>query len=147
MISVWRSSILIVGLVVVVVGTAALWVFFLNDRHWLLTVAAASAGIVVVGALAIGIPASMWHHWSYAIGDTSLEVSHGVFFREHGVIPWSRVQHVDVKHGPLDRRFGLAQLKVHTASAASDAELPGLDKNEAERLRLEILDRYRSAQS
>jgi uncharacterized protein len=145
-VSVWRCSILIWGGIGLLLVLVALWFFLLRDRCWMLTAATAAVGVVIVAALAAVAPEAMWRHWSYEIGDQSLELSHGVLFREHGIIPWSRVQHVDVKHGPLDRRFGLAQLKVHTASAASDAELPGLDKDEAERLRLDILERYRSAQ-
>lgn len=146
MIAVWRSSILFWGGVALLVGLPILWFLLFRERSWMLTAAAGIAGSVIVAALAAAIPDAMWRHWSYEIGDESLELSHGVLFREHGIIPWSRVQHVDVKHGPLDRRFGLAQLKVHTASAASDAELPGLDKDDAERLRVDILERYRAAQ-
>ena len=87
----------------------------------------------------------MWAHWSYEIADEALELSHGVWFQEHSVVPWSRVQHVDISHGPLDRRYGLAQLKIHTASAKTDAKLPGIDAADAERMRLDILDRYRRA--
>lgn len=145
-VSVWRLSIGLSGAAALAVVIPPLWFFLLRDSSWVFTAAVAGIGLVVVGVLAATIPDAMWRHWSFEVGEKSLELSHGVLFREHGIIPWSRVQHVDVKHGPLDRRFGLAQLKVHTASAASDAELPGLDKDEAERLRLEILDRYRAAQ-
>jgi membrane protein YdbS with pleckstrin-like domain len=50
-------------------------------------------------------------------------------------VPYGRMQFVDVTAGPLDRRFGLASVQLHTASAATDARIPGLVPDEAARLR------------
>lgn len=58
-----------------------------------------------------------------------------LWFRETRV-PASRVQHVDIKHGPLERRFKLATLVVHTAAAQlSGITVRGLDEADAQRLR------------
>ncbi len=58
-----------------------------------------------------------------------------LWFRETRV-PASRVQHVDIKHGPLERRFKLATLVVHTAAAQlSGITVRGLDQADAQRLR------------
>ncbi len=51
------------------------------------------------------------------------------------VVPFSRLQFVDTRQGPLDRLFRLAELVVHTAALGTSARLPGLDVDEAERLR------------
>jgi membrane protein YdbS with pleckstrin-like domain len=45
------------------------------------------------------------------------------------------MQFIEVTAGPLERAFGLATVKMHTAAAASDARIPGLDLAEAQRLR------------
>jgi len=51
-------------------------------------------------------------------------------------VPASRVQHVDLKHGPLERRFRLATLVVHTAAVhLSGITVRGLDEGDAQRLR------------
>ena len=51
-------------------------------------------------------------------------------------VPASRVQHVDLKHGPLERRFRLATLVVHTAAVhLSGITVRGLDEADAQRLR------------
>jgi membrane protein YdbS with pleckstrin-like domain len=58
-----------------------------------------------------------------------------VFFRETRV-PASRVQHLDLKHGPLERRWKLATLIIHTAgSKMSAVSVSGLDQDDAEHLR------------
>jgi len=64
-----------------------------------------------------------------------LTIASGIMFRSVHTIPYGRVQSVKIDEGPVDRRYGLAQLTVTTASGASTAVLPGLPKEEAERLR------------
>jgi uncharacterized protein len=56
-------------------------------------------------------------------------------FSRLSVIPYGRMQYIDVTAGPLERSLGLATVKMHTAAAASDARIPGLERAEAERLR------------
>ena len=48
-------------------------------------------------------------------------------------IPISRVQHLDLRRGPLERRAGLATLIVHTAGTRLSAvTVNGLDEADAE---------------
>ena len=111
---------------------------------------------VVAPAIAIGIalalatvvaafgwwwPGVTYRHWSYRLGEDAIEVDHGVAFRTHSVIPYFRVQHVDTSQGPIDRRLGLTSLTIHTASAATDATLPGLADQDAISVRSLVLDR------
>lgn len=102
----------------------------------------AAAAIVAVGAVvAVVWTRAAWHRWTYRTGPTGLELRHGVVFRVRSVIPYFRVQHVDVTEGPLERALGLARLVVHTAAATTDAEIPGLGLADAEQLREYVLDR------
>lgn len=76
-----------------------------------------------------------WQSWGYAEREDDLLVTHGVMFRTLVVVPYGRMQFVDVSAGPLDRKFGIAKVQLHTATPATDAEIPGLPPEEAERLR------------
>lgn len=73
--------------------------------------------------------------WGYAERDDDLLVTHGILFRSLVVVPYGRLQFVDVEAGPVDRRFGLATVQLHTASPNTDASIPGLAPEEAARLR------------
>ncbi|MGW6977850.1 PH domain-containing protein [Streptomyces sp. NPDC054932] len=88
-----------------------------------------------------------WRSWRYAERADDLLISRGVLWREETVVPYGRMQLVEVTSGPLERRFGLASVQLHTAAAASDAKIPGLVPAEAERLRdrLTALGEARSA--
>jgi membrane protein YdbS with pleckstrin-like domain len=76
-----------------------------------------------------------WRAWSYAERSDDLLVRRGVLVRRTSVVPYGRMQYVDVTAGPLDRRLGLATVTLHTAAAATDASIPGLLADEAARLR------------
>ena len=67
--------------------------------------------------------------------EDDLLVRRGVLFSRLSVVPYGRMQFVDVTAGPLERSFRLATVKMHTAAAASDARIPGLEREEAARLR------------
>ena len=73
--------------------------------------------------------------WGYLEREDDLLVRRGVLVRRTSVVPYGRMQYVDVTAGPLDRRLGLATVTLHTAAAATDASVPGLLADEAARLR------------
>lgn len=75
------------------------------------------------------------HAIGYAERDDDLLIRKGVLFRSLVVVPYGRMQFVDVQAGPLDRWGGIAKVQLHTASPASDAVIPGLAPEEAARLR------------
>jgi membrane protein YdbS with pleckstrin-like domain len=79
--------------------------------------------------------------WGYAERDEDLLVRHGVMWREIVVVPYGRMQYVDVHAGPIERLFRIAGVQLHTASAASDARIPGLTADEAARLRDRLASR------
>ena len=71
----------------------------------------------------------------YAIRDNDLLIQRGIMFRSTTVVPFGRMQFVDVSSGPVSRLFGLATVELHTASASSDATIPGLPAQDADHLR------------
>jgi uncharacterized protein len=73
--------------------------------------------------------------WGYAERDDDLLVSRGVLIARLSVVPYGRMQFIDVTAGVAERVFGLATVRMHTAAAASDARIPGLEPAEAARLR------------
>jgi membrane protein YdbS with pleckstrin-like domain len=89
-----------------------------------------AAGLVCALFLARRVAA-----WGYAERDDDLMVRRGVLIRRLSVIPYGRMQFIDVTAGPVERSLGLATLRMHTAAAASDARIPGLDRTAAARLR------------
>lgn len=73
--------------------------------------------------------------WGYLEREEDLLVRRGVLISRLSVVPYGRMQLVEVTAGMMERLFGLSTVKLHTAAARSDARIPGLEPAEAARLR------------
>lgn len=73
--------------------------------------------------------------WAYSEREDDLLVTRGFMFRRLVIVPYGRMQLVDVAAGPLERYFGIAKLQLHTAAATTDAVIPGLTPDIAAALR------------
>ena len=88
--------------------------------------------LVLYAFMAFVVPARKYKHWGYAMGADRLRVVRGYMFYRDTVVPFGRIQHIDVDQGPIDRRYGLATLTVHTAgNHNSTVALPGLRNADA----------------
>jgi membrane protein YdbS with pleckstrin-like domain len=122
-----------------------------------------AASVVLLGATAAGSPAAVFisvawllllaamciYVWQYPparhrnlryrIDDVGITIRDGVFWRAWSALPHARIQHTDVSQGPLQRRFGVADLKLYTAgSRYTCIVLPGLEHGAALALRDEL---------
>jgi membrane protein YdbS with pleckstrin-like domain len=102
------------------------------------------AGWLVALALVVVLLAGFWgwllvgrnaRRWGYAERDEDLYITSGALVRRLVVVPYGRMQYVDVQAGPLDRAYGIARVQLHTASPGTSAHIPGLPADEAARLR------------
>ena len=85
--------------------------------------------------LAYRWPAARHRNLRYLVKEDGLRIRRGVFWRKVIWIPITRVQHIDVSQGPVQRKFGLGTLTVHTAGTAGAAiSLAGLEHGIASRL-------------
>ena len=97
--------------------------------------AIAAVAIVVCGAVADVLLQRRVRAWAFCERNEDLLVRRGLMVRRLSLVPYGRMQFVDVSSGPFERAVGLATLRLHTAAATSDARIPGLPRVEAERLR------------
>ncbi len=96
-------------------------------------------GLLVLLALFLLVaylwPAARHRRLRYLVDEGGLRIRRGVFWRMVIWIPITRVQHTDFSQGPVQRRFGLATLTVHTAgTAGASISLEGLEYEIAKRL-------------
>jgi len=73
--------------------------------------------------------------WGYAEQADEFLMTHGVLVRRFLMVPYGRMQLVDVNSNVLQQWFGIATVRLYTAAATTDARLPGITVAEAERLR------------
>ena len=138
----WLLSGLFGGLVLAGIATLVLSAFDgeLGEQRGLVrSLVFAVVGLALLWAVVL--PPLAWRVWRFWIDARLLRVERGVVVREEKVIPISRLQHVDLTRGPIERLFGLSTLVVHTAgSEGATLRLPGLAVDRAAALRDAILE-------
>ncbi|WNB85302.1 PH domain-containing protein [Cellulomonas sp. ATA003] len=113
----------LLGTAVTAVLTGATWVW------------AFPAALALIGVWTAVLVPRQVRAIGYAERADDLLIRKGIVFRSMVVVPYGRMQYVDVQAGPLARAFGIAQVQLHTASPGTDAAIDGLPPEEASRLR------------
>jgi membrane protein YdbS with pleckstrin-like domain len=128
----WKMRCLEAGAVGALVALIAGWAV---AQAGVVPGAVAAGGALVATGIVLWFLRNRFRSWAYQERDEDLVVKRGVAFRRLSVVPYGRMQFVDVTAGPIERLFKLSTIKLHTAAAASDARIPGLEPDEAARLR------------
>ena len=124
---------LLSALIVAVVDDAPAWLRLMLVILWM----PFSAGIAL---LSYRWPPVEYRHTRYRIDGEMIEIESGVFWRTSIAVPRSRVQHLDVTQGPLQRRYGVGVLSIYTAGTEhSQVTLAGLAHDVAQTLRDRLL--------
>ena len=123
--------------------TDALWLAVVLGFAGFVLARALEFGVVaalggIVAGIGLGLASGAYRHrrTQWVLDETGFAVARGRWWRRETRVPATRVQHLDLKHGPLERRWRLATLVVHTAGSKFGAvSLSGLDADDAEALR------------
>ncbi len=92
------------------------------------------------------VPARKYARWGYHVSADRLRIVRGYLFYSDTIVPFGRIQHIDVDQGPLQRPYGLATLQVHTAgNHNSTISLPGLAHADALAMREAIRTHIKQA--
>jgi membrane protein YdbS with pleckstrin-like domain len=81
--------------------------------------------VVVVTLWTLAILPRQARAYGYQLREDDLVFRRGILWQRMVAVPYGRMQLVDITHGPLDRGFGIAQLKLVTAAAATGVTIPG----------------------
>ncbi|MFG6503422.1 PH domain-containing protein [Microbacterium sp. P05] len=120
------------GSVAVLVLAAALVLQIWLDQTWVWI----PAGIILALCVwSLAITPRQARSYGYQLRRDDLVFRRGILWQRMVAVPYGRMQLVDITHGPLDRGFGIAQLKLVTAAASTGVTIPGLKQAAAESLR------------
>jgi membrane protein YdbS with pleckstrin-like domain len=120
------------GIAVVIVVAALLFLTLFLQQTW----AWIPGGIFLVILLwMLAIVPRQARSYGYQLREDDLVFRRGILWQRLVAVPYGRMQLVDITHGPLDRGFGIAQLKLVTAAASTGVVIPGLPQETAENLR------------
>ncbi|GIN63506.1 UPF0699 transmembrane protein YdbS [Robertmurraya siralis] len=133
---VWRitGAIYSIFMLLLCGGTTGLTLIF-DWPIWIIAIAALVL-IVFVYLMIFLLPTIRWRRWRYEVREQEIELQQGIFITRRTLVPMIRVQHVDTVQGPLLRKYKLATVTVSTAATVH--EIPALELDEAEELRVFI---------
>jgi len=123
---------------VLLLVVAAMLVLTLVMHQWWAWIPGGIFTVVLVWTLAI-LPRQA-RAIGYQLRQDDLVFRRGILWQRFVAVPYGRMQLIDITHGPLDRGFGIAQLKFVTAAAATGVVIPGLEQSTAETLRDHLVE-------
>ena len=128
----WRTVALIWTVILAGLGAALQFAWGDTVPFWI-----GSALMIAYGVFYLGYWAERaYRAWEFEIRTSDVRLRHGVLWQRTSVVPHARIQHVDTRHGPLTRAYGLASIVLYTAGhTGASIEIPGLPVAEAESLR------------
>ncbi|MEJ6554886.1 PH domain-containing protein [Microbacterium esteraromaticum] len=119
-------------IITVLVAVAAVIAATVLDQQWVWIPAGAFIAIDVITLIILPRQARAL---GYMLRADDVVFRRGILWQRMVAVPYGRMQLVDITQGPLDRIFGLSQLKMVTAAAATGVQIPGLTQEAAEALR------------
>ncbi|MEV2275796.1 PH domain-containing protein [Nocardiopsis sp. NPDC049922] len=133
---------LVVGSLCLVGGTAAATLSYV----WFGPVWAAAVGALTLLALTAGwfLAGRFQRSWGYVEGPGELYLTYGVFLRQLVVVPYGRMQVVDVTADLLEQALGIATVRLRTAASTADTRVVGLPLGEAVGMRDRLAARSES---
>ena len=94
------------------------------------------AAILVLFLLSMVLVSSRYRMAGYALRAYDIMYKRGVFWHSTTIIPYSRIQHVEISQGPVQSAFGIATLRIYTAGGSrSDLSIEGLERKSAEEIK------------
>lgn len=142
-VAVWRLEAVLGSAVALVLSGGAAALLFQLDVPGALAVAPVIAALVYALVNIAIIPGRRFKSWRYAIGEREIELRNGIWWQTWTRIPIARIQHVDTRRGPLERRSGLASIVVYTAAGARLVPGLAIETAEASRDRIAMLANVR----
>lgn len=127
----------LIWIAIITIAMVVFTIFNILKFHWLdnrsLIIAIISI-IVILGILfVLVLPIFRYKNFRYAIEEDEVHVRRGIIFIETNIIPYFRIQNIDINEGFIMRKYQLATLTLSTAGGNSEIEL--IDKHEAQKLK------------
>lgn len=132
----------VVTAIPLVLRTTGVWPGYPAWLAWLLPALVLVAGLIPASVFPFSV-----RRRRYSLREDDVVVARGMIWHRIEVVPYGRIQYVDMTSGPVLRAFGLTRLKIHTAATDAHPEILGVPSAEGARLRDELARRGEQKQA
>lgn len=114
---------------------------FIGDLFQIEVVAGLVFAALILAMVVYTLPKFWYKHYYYMLSNDEVLIQKGAFTIQRTIVPFARIQNIDTYHGPLDRKLGLINIKIHTA--ASPITIKCVSIETGERIREEMMERVK----
>ncbi len=140
----WRLTGALQAVPILIAGAFGSYAFFWRaEAPFSLAVLPLLGALVLAVLLVFVLPPLLWRRWRYEIRPLEIDLQRGLVRMTRTLVPMARVQHVDTRRGPLQRRLGLSTVVFYTAAGPN--EIPQLASGTADEVRDRIAELTREA--
>jgi uncharacterized protein len=140
----WRLTGALQAVPILIAGAFGSYTFFWRaEALFSLAVLPLLGALVLAVLLVFVLPPLLWRRWRYEIRPLEIDLQRGLVRMTRTLVPMARVQHVDTRRGPLQRRLGLSTVVFYTAAGPN--EIPQLASETADEVRDRIAELTREA--
>jgi len=125
------------GIFIALLVVVALLVGIVLDQPWVWIPVGVVIAITLITLIILPRQAKAL---GYMLREDDVVFRRGILWQRMVAVPYGRMQLVDITQGPLDRAFGVSQLKMVTAAATTGVQIPGLSQEAAEALRDTLIE-------
>ena len=140
----WRLDVLILCfLPILFVSLMFVPILLSSDEptDWSLIAMIAVPVAILIGLIVYALPKFWYRHYYYVLSGDQVLIQKGAFIIRRTVVPFARIQNIDTYHGPLDRKLGLINVKIHTA--ASPITISCVSIETGEKIRKEMMEKVK----
>ena len=141
--SLWRLTGALQAAPILAGGAFGTYMLIRADAPGYLAVLPVSGALALAVLLVVVLPPLLWRRWRYEIRPLEVDLQRGIVRVTRTLVPMARVQHVDTRRGPLQRRMGLSTVVFYTAAGPN--EIPQLANDTAAEVRDRIAELTREA--
>lgn len=104
----WVINGLIFSLLIIIVVIAV--TLLLYKSIWIIV-----GGLLLCVYCIVIAPEYEYRQWKYFVNGEKVEIIHGIFIVKRTIIPINRIQHINIKQGPIQKKFDLSNVELFTA--------------------------------
>ena len=126
-----------IGFVLVLAITGSLVYYFQTKIQFsLLGLSLFYSGVFLLALALVFLAKAYFRRKKFKIAEKNISYQEGILYQKETLVPFARIQHIEIDEGPLERFFSIATLSIYTAGdSGRDLKISGLELMKAQEIK------------